>query len=117
MRRINKYLYGWKLYVNYGQGWEYECFEHTRKGMLENRRAYNQNCDYPQKWSRGRELNPEWEANLPKVTDYTYIEQFQLRRGGSVRVDYSPSLALKLAGNQDIGLNFTKSEKGNEYHK
>jgi len=57
--RINKYLYGWKLYVDYGQGWEYETFEETRAGMLENRKAYRENCpQYPQKWSRGRESNP-----------------------------------------------------------
>ena len=29
MAHINKFLYGWKFYVNYGQGWEYEIFEVT----------------------------------------------------------------------------------------
>jgi len=66
MARIDKYLYGWRLYVNYGQGWQYEIFEHSRKGMLENKKLYLKNCDYPQKWVRGRESNPEWEANLPR---------------------------------------------------
>ena len=56
--RTNKYLYGWKLYVNYGYGWEYEAFEETYKGYLINKRAYRDNCSYPQRWSRGRELNP-----------------------------------------------------------
>ena len=56
MKRKNKFLYGWKLYVNYGNGWEYEIFETTFKGYRENRKLYQQNCDYPQKWSEGREL-------------------------------------------------------------
>ena len=53
----NKYLYGWKLYVNYGQGWEYETFEETLEGFKTNKRLYQENCPYPQRWSRGRELN------------------------------------------------------------
>lgn len=67
MARINKYLYGWKLYVNYGSGWEYESFEPTRKEFIENRKAYRENCAYPQKWTRGRELNPEWEKQQQEV--------------------------------------------------
>lgn len=58
----NKYLYGWKFYLNYGQGWEYEIFEETRKGMQENRKAYRENCPYPLKITRGREPNPEYSA-------------------------------------------------------
>lgn len=58
--RNNKYLYGWKCYVNYGQGWEYETFEETLKGYLNQKKAYQQNCPYPVKWSRGRELNPNY---------------------------------------------------------
>lgn len=58
-KRINKFLYGWKLYVNYGQGWEYETFENTFKGYKENRKAYREECRYPQRWSRGREFNPD----------------------------------------------------------
>ena len=53
----NKYLYGWKCYVNYGQGWEYETFETEWKAYKENRKAYQENCTYPVRWSRGRELN------------------------------------------------------------
>lgn len=30
----NKYLYGWKLYVNYGRGWEYETFEEADRGGI-----------------------------------------------------------------------------------
>ena len=58
----NKYLYGWKFYVNYGGGWEYEVFESTRKGMLENKKAYLKDCSYPVKISRGRELNNQFRS-------------------------------------------------------
>jgi hypothetical protein len=60
-KKPNKYLYGWKLYVNYGQGWEYETFEETFKGYRENRKEYRENCSYPQRWSMGRELNPDFQ--------------------------------------------------------
>ena len=62
--KTNKFLYGWKLYVNYGQGWEYEIFEETYKGYKENRKAYLENCSYPQKWTKGREENPEYKQEL-----------------------------------------------------
>lgn len=55
--RKNKWLYGWKLYVNYGHGWEYETFEETFEGFKVNKKAYLENCPYPQRWCRGRELN------------------------------------------------------------
>lgn len=58
--KINKYIYGWKFYLNYGRGWEYEIFEDTRAGMVENRKAYRENCQYPLKITRGRELNPAY---------------------------------------------------------
>ncbi len=60
-KRINRYIYGWKLYLNYGQGWEYEIFEETRQGYHENRRLYRENCTYPQKWTYSRESNPEYK--------------------------------------------------------
>ena len=56
-KKVSKYLYGWKFYVNYGQGWEYEIFEDTYQGMRENRKAYLENCPYPLKITKGRELN------------------------------------------------------------
>lgn len=74
-RKLNKWLYGWKLYVDYGcgTGWTYETFEETFKEYKENRIAYQKNCPYPQKWSRGRELNPEWEtAQLKAQEDAIY---------------------------------------------
>jgi len=56
----NKYLYGWKFYCDYGQGWEYECFEETYQGMKENRKAYRENSPYPLKITKGREANPHY---------------------------------------------------------
>ena len=61
MPRVNKWLYGWKFYLNYGRGWEYEIVEETWEGMKVNARAYRENCNYPLKINRGREINPEWE--------------------------------------------------------
>jgi len=58
--KTNKYLYGWKFYLNYGQGWEYETFETTLAGMKENRKAYREACpQYALKITRGRELNDQ----------------------------------------------------------
>ena len=62
MARTNKHIYGWKIYVNYGQGWEYETFEETLSGMRENRKAYQENCPYPIRVTRGRETNPAYNA-------------------------------------------------------
>jgi hypothetical protein len=45
----------WRLYVNYGQGWELETTENSFQAYKENRKAYRENCTYPQKWKRGRE--------------------------------------------------------------
>ena len=59
MTKRNKYIYGWKLYVNYGYGWEYETFEETFASYKENKRLYQENCNYPQKWTKSRELNTE----------------------------------------------------------
>lgn len=53
----NKYLYGYKILVNYGHGWEYECFELTWKEAKENLRAYRESCCYPVKVVKGRENN------------------------------------------------------------
>ena len=77
MEKNNKYLDGWKLYVNYGQGWEYygqgweyETFEETYKSYRENRKAYQENCTYPQRWTKeGREPNPRFFAVNKKKTE------------------------------------------------
>jgi len=59
--KTNKYLYGWKLWVNYGYSWEYEIFEETWEGKQENHRLYMENCTYPTKWTYTREVNPEYK--------------------------------------------------------
>jgi hypothetical protein len=61
-KKVNKFLYGWKLWVNYGGGWEYETFETTFKAYRINRKAYLESCPYPQKWTRGREDNPDFQT-------------------------------------------------------
>lgn len=39
----------WQIHVNYGygDGWEHECTEETRKEGLAQLRCYRENCDYP----------------------------------------------------------------------
>ena len=63
MKKVNKFLYGWKFYVNYGYGWEYETFETDFKEMLVNKKAYRENCSYPLKVTRGKEDNPEYQKD------------------------------------------------------
>jgi len=53
----NKYLYGWKLYSNYGNGWEYQNFYTDRKKLLIDKKNYKENSPYPIKITYGRELN------------------------------------------------------------
>jgi len=59
-KKANKYLYGWKLYVNYGDGWEYETFNEKFRDAKEEKKLYHQNCNYPVKLSHGRESNPDY---------------------------------------------------------
>jgi len=61
-RKINKWLYGWKLYVNYGQGWEYEIFEERLIDIKQRAKEYRENAPYPVKVSEGRELNPGYKG-------------------------------------------------------
>ena len=61
MKKPNKYLYGWKIAINYGQGYEYECFELTFKEARARAREYRENAPaYPVRITRGRESNPEY---------------------------------------------------------
>lgn len=61
--KVNKYIYGWKLLVNYGQGYEYEVFEETYKEARARLKEYRENCpQYPAKLTQGRELNPEYRS-------------------------------------------------------
>ena len=34
----------WRLYVNYGQGWEHEITEFSRAEARQRRREYRENC-------------------------------------------------------------------------
>lgn len=45
----------YRLFVNYGQGWEHEISEDTSKGIRERAKEYRENCpEYPVKWSAHR---------------------------------------------------------------
>lgn len=58
-KKQNKYIYGYKLFVNYGYGYEYETWENTLKEAKTQARCYRENCpQYPVKIGKGRELNP-----------------------------------------------------------
>jgi hypothetical protein len=58
MRKHNKYIYGYKIYVNYGLGWEYELWEDSWKEAKQRLNEYRENCpQYPIKASKGREFN------------------------------------------------------------
>lgn len=60
-RHPNKFLYVWKLYVHYGQGWEHELTELSRSEIVQRAKEYRENCpQYPIKISCGREPNPEF---------------------------------------------------------
>lgn len=44
-----------RLWVNYGQGWEHECSEASLKDVLAQVKVYRANCpEYPVKWTRAR---------------------------------------------------------------
>ena len=65
MIRINKFLYGWKILVHYGQGWEYETFETAYSAAKQRIQEYRANApEFPVKIVRGRETNPEYERAL-----------------------------------------------------
>ena len=62
-KKPNKYLYGYALYVNYGQGWEYELFEESLREIKQRIKEYRENApQYPIKWSSKRETNPEYRG-------------------------------------------------------
>ena len=46
----------WRIYVDYGQGWEYEGADYSRAAARQTQRVYAQNCpQYPVKIVKGRE--------------------------------------------------------------
>ncbi len=55
MAYIRKTRDEFRLYVDYGQGWEHEISEDTRKEIKERRKEYQANCSqYPTKWIKVR---------------------------------------------------------------
>lgn len=52
---VRKTVDVWRVYVNYGQGWEHEHTDTSREDMKVNRRAYRENCPYPIRIRKGRE--------------------------------------------------------------
>jgi hypothetical protein len=61
----NRYLYGYKVMVNYGHGWEYECFEITLRDAKQRAKEYRANCpEYSVKLSQGRESNPAYNDTI-----------------------------------------------------
>ncbi len=62
-KKVNKWIYGWKLYIDYGQGWEYELFEESLREIKQRSKEYRENAPmYPRKVSAGRELNPAYKG-------------------------------------------------------
>lgn len=52
----------WRIYVDYGQGWEYEGADYSRAAARQTQRDYAQNCpQYPVKIVKGRERLEEFE--------------------------------------------------------
>lgn len=46
----------WRFYVNYGNGYELECTDYSRKEAMDDKKAYAENCpQYPTKIVKGRE--------------------------------------------------------------
>lgn len=66
MKRENKYLYGYKIMVNYGSrhGWEVVTYEDTLKEARQALRDYRVNQpQYPSKISAHREPNPNYKPD------------------------------------------------------
>lgn len=59
-KKINKFLYGFMIQVDYGGGWEDEMFEETYKKLKVQLKLYHENCKWPVRYIGRRELNPEW---------------------------------------------------------
>lgn len=62
-KKDNKYIYGYKLYINYGQGWEYELFEESLREIKQRSKEYRENApQYARKIVSGREPNPHYKG-------------------------------------------------------
>jgi len=46
----------WRMYVNYGYGWEHELTEYSKTEINDRKREYAENCpQYPVRVVKGRE--------------------------------------------------------------
>lgn len=46
----------WRMYVDYGFGWEYELTEYSGKEISQRRKEYRENCpQFPTRVCKGRE--------------------------------------------------------------
>ena len=72
-KHVNRYLYGYALWVDYGDGWEYEVWEPTCEEAHNRRREYTQNCpEYATKISKRREPNPEYPKTVEEKLDVAH---------------------------------------------
>ena len=63
VKKENKYLYGWKLYLNYGQGWEYTSFDESLTAIKREAKEYRENQpQYARKITQGKEPNPHYKG-------------------------------------------------------
>lgn len=60
---VRKTVDVWRVYVNYGQGWEHECTELSRADVKVNSKAYRESCPYPVRVRKGRERKEEVVAH------------------------------------------------------
>jgi hypothetical protein len=56
----NKYIYGYEIQGNYGQGWECECYEETFKEARQRIKEYRENSPYPVRMVDKRIKNPNY---------------------------------------------------------
>ena len=62
MAHINKWIYSWTLYVNYGNGWNYYEKVYTHKDYKQYRKFYNE-YRFISKWVENRKPNPDYKEN------------------------------------------------------
>jgi len=63
MKKQNKFLYGFRVSVNYGAGFEYVYFSESLKVAKEIAKDYRRNSpEYPVKLSKAREINDDYQT-------------------------------------------------------
>lgn len=67
MKRVNKYEYVWKIWTNYGHGWQDECWEDSHQAAKQTVREYRENTNCAIRVTKARVLNPEWESQQKTV--------------------------------------------------